>query len=113
MNRVFNSKSEANHEDYLQIVSQRLNDERMYGLFSCEFWFEFVSLLGYVVTKDSVMVNPINILAIHDRARPFPAIEIWSFASLASYYKGFVKGFSSTKNPLTKLTQKYDFLLVV
>ena len=38
--------------------------------------------------------------------RPNNVTEVWSFLGLAGYYRRFIKGFSSTALPMTKLTRK-------
>ena len=61
--------------------------------------------LGHVVSKDGVMVDPSMMKAVKSRVRPTNVIEIRSFVGLASYYRRFVKGFSSVASQLTNLTK--------
>lgn len=52
------------------------------------------------------MLDPSKIATVVEWPRPNNVSEIRSFLGLASYYRRFVKSFSSIAKPLTKLTQK-------
>ncbi|KAF3653537.1 putative fatty acyl-CoA reductase 2-like [Capsicum annuum] len=70
-------KSEAEHEEHLRIVLQRSRDKRLYAKFSkCEFRLEAISLLGHLVPKKVIIVDPAKIAVVHDWARPTSTIEI-------------------------------------
>ena len=59
-----------------------------------------------MVSKDGVMVDPSKIEAVKSCVRPTNVTEIRSFVGLASYYRRFVKGFSSVASQLTNLTKQ-------
>ncbi|XP_069154349.1 uncharacterized mitochondrial protein AtMg00860-like [Solanum lycopersicum] len=52
------------------------------------------------------MVDPSKIEAVKNRERPTNLTEIRSFVGLASYYRRFVKGFSSIAAQLTNLSKQ-------
>ena len=100
------SKSKKEHEEHLRMVLEILREKELYAKFSkCEFWLDSVSFLGHVVSKDVVMVNPTKIEAVTNWVRPTNVTEVRSFVGLASYYRRFVKGFSSVASQLTNLTK--------
>ncbi|XP_070041486.1 uncharacterized mitochondrial protein AtMg00860-like [Nicotiana tomentosiformis] len=82
-------------------------EEKLYAKFSkCEFWLTLVEFLGHVVSSDWIKVYPKKIEAFHNWPRPSSATKIWSFLSLAEYYRRFMEDFMSIAAPLTRLTQK-------
>ena len=52
------------------------------------------------------MVDPSKIETVRNWVRPTNVSEIRSFVGLASYYRRFVKGFSSVASHLTNLTKQ-------
>ena len=72
----------------------------------CEFWLDLMSLLGHVVSKNRVMVDPSKIEAVKSWVRPTNVTEVRIFVGLASYYRRFVKGFSCVASQLTNLTKQ-------
>ena len=90
----------------MRIVLELLREKRLYAKFSkCEFWLDSVSFLGHVVSKDGVMVDPSKIEAVKSWVRPTNVAEVRSFIGLSSYYRRFVKGFSSIASQLKNLTK--------
>ncbi|XP_015159005.1 uncharacterized protein [Solanum tuberosum] len=58
-------RTRKEHEEYFRIVLGLLSEKSIYAKFSkCEFWLDSVSLLGHVVSKDGVMVDPTKIEAV-------------------------------------------------
>ena len=90
----------------MRIVLEVLRGKRLYAKFSkCEFLLDSVSFLGHVVSKDGVMVDPSKIEAVKSWVRHTNVTEVRSFVGLASYYRRFVKGFSSVASQLKNWTK--------
>ncbi|GJT88212.1 putative reverse transcriptase domain-containing protein [Tanacetum coccineum] len=62
--------------------------------------------LGHVIDSQGIYVDPAKIESIKDCASPKTPTEIHQFLGLAGYYQRFIKGFSKSAKPMTKLTQK-------
>ena len=59
-----------------------------------------------MVSKDGVILDPFKIEAVKSWVRPTNVTEVRSFVGLDSYYRRFVKGFSSIASQLTNLTKQ-------
>nr|GEY79195.1 hypothetical protein [Tanacetum cinerariifolium] len=67
---------------------------------------ELSTQLQELSDKGFIRPNPAKIESIKDRSSPKIPIDIRQFLGLAGYYRRFIKSFSKTTKPMTKLTQK-------
>ena len=101
------SKDWGNHDTHLRVVLETLRKERLYAkLNKCEFWLREVSFLGHIVSEEGIQVDPKKVEVIIEWKPPRNVTEVLSFLGLVGYYKRFVKGFSMTTDPMTRLLQK-------
>ena len=53
------SKDKVEHEKHLRLILLRLKEHQLYAKFKkCKFWLSQVALLGHIVSKDEVPVDP-------------------------------------------------------
>ena len=101
------SKDRENHDAHLRVVLETLRKEKLYTQLSkCEFWLNEVSFLGHIVSKEGIRVDPKKIEVVVEWKPPRNVTEVRSFLGLVGYYRRFVKGFSLTASPMTRLLQK-------
>ena len=86
--------------DRIQDAGLKLNPKK------CALFKKEVKFLGHIVTPEGVRTDPAKIEAVEKWPTPRSTKDVRSFLGLASYYRKFVKGFSSIARPLHHLTGK-------
>ncbi|WVZ80989.1 hypothetical protein U9M48_028418 [Paspalum notatum var. saurae] len=86
------SKTEAEHEEHLRLVLQRLREHKLYAKFSKLRFFD------HVVSKGGIKVDPSKVPEIPKVVR--------GFLGLAGYYRRFIENFSKITTPMTSLLEK-------
>nr|KYP59884.1 Transposon Ty3-G Gag-Pol polyprotein [Cajanus cajan] len=101
------SKTLDEHLGHLRQVLIILKENHLYAnLEKFTFYKDQVIFLGFMVGKEGVHVDPQKIKAIQDWATPKSVGDVRSFHGLASFYRRFVKNFSTLASPLNELVKK-------
>ncbi|RVX04099.1 Transposon Ty3-I Gag-Pol polyprotein [Vitis vinifera] len=99
----FGLTNAPNHEEHLKQVMRTLRAEKFYiNLKKCTFMSPSVVFLGFVVSSKGVETDPEKIKAIIDWPVPTNIHEVRSFHGMATFYRRFIRNFSSIMAPITE-----------
>ena len=92
------------HLTHLESVFQRFQKYNLkLKTEKCNFAQEQLRYLGYLVTSDGLLPDPLKIRAVRDLAVPKTKSQLMSFLGLTAYYRQFVRSYALFASPLTQL----------
>jgi hypothetical protein len=101
------SKTFDEHIAKLKEVFNRLRAAGLkLGPDKCHFLQPKLEFLGHIVSGDGIMADPAKIEKVKNFPIPTTRTKVRSFLGLASYYRKFIKDFSTIARPLNQLLRK-------
>jgi hypothetical protein len=99
-------------EDHAEQLAKCFEQCEKYGISlnaaKCQFVVPFGRLLGHIVGKDGIAVDPDKVSLIVHFPRPTMVKQVRSYLGLCSYYRRAIKSFAKIASPLTKILKKLE-----
>ena len=97
----------AFHEKSVREILEVFREHNLYlKPEKCEFSKKQVEYLGFVITGDHVMMDPIKVDGVSSWPTPTNLKQLRSFIGFINFYRRFIRDFSSIARPLYDLTMK-------
>ena len=97
-------------DEHVNHLSMMLSQLRKYTLYvkmkKCEFAQQEIKLLGHIVSKNQVQIDPKKVQAFVDWQALRNVKDLRLFLGLANYYRKFIVGYSKRAATLTDLLKK-------
>lgn len=93
----------------LQLVIDMLRKHKLYAKLSqCEFEKPELQFLGFVISGDTVRMDPKKTAVVREWPVPKDLGQLRSFLGMANYFRRFVKGYSNLVRPVHHLLRKSE-----
>ena len=95
------------HVVNLRLMLERCRKHQIsLNLKKCIFYTPFGILLGHIVCKEGMLVNPAKIAIIVDIPPPTTVKQLRVILGHTGYYRKFIKGYAQITTPMEKLLKK-------
>ncbi|KAL0540339.1 hypothetical protein IC582_024574 [Cucumis melo] len=104
------SSSKEDHLKHIQLLFTALQENELHiNLKKCEFLCYSIHFLGFIISCNVIFVDPKKIDSISSWLQPKTPKDIQCFLGLASFYRRFIKSFSTITTPMTNCLKKGSF----
>ena len=73
---------------------------------NCIFWVETGQLLGFIISKDGIKIDPLKVQAILDMPSPSTLLQLQSLQGKANFLRRFVQNYAEIAKGYTRLLRR-------
>ena len=100
------SNNKLEHKHYIRKVLKRLyNTSLQINLKKCKFHVTRTKYLGFIISTNSIKVNPDKISIVKSQKPPTTIKGVQSFLGFYNFYQHFIRDFGIITKPLNNLTK--------
>ena len=101
------SNNKREYREQVRKVLAKLKEAGLYAkLEKCEFSVEKTTFLGFVISADSIKIDPAKVEAIHNWEAPKCVKDVQCFLGFANFYQRFIHRYLEMCQPLFELLKK-------
>jgi hypothetical protein len=106
-NLLIYSDNELDHQLHIRAVLQRLREHGLQAsIKKYEFYVIKTQYLGFIISTDSIQVDPEKVIAVQKWKTPTTIRGVQSFLGFCNFYQRFIQEYSRVAKPLVILTRK-------